>query len=87
MKGLCFVGWNFLGTFKLASAGPFVASFLPLMGFRFDLSCIFVFSDQFFVSGVTFVHVEFGSGSIVIPPFDERQFDSVRVYVYASDLI
>lgn len=43
-----FVGWNFLGTFKLASAGPFVASFLSLMGFRFDLSCVYVFSDHFF---------------------------------------
>ena len=37
-----FVGWNFLGTFKLASAGPFGANLLPLTGFRFDIACIIV---------------------------------------------
>lgn len=34
-----FLGWSFLGTFKLASAGPFVASRLAADGFSFGFGC------------------------------------------------
>ena len=43
-----FVGWNFLGTFKLASAGPLVAISLPRVGFRLDLRSVFVVSDDYY---------------------------------------
>lgn len=37
LDGLCFLGWNFLGTFKLASAGPFAAFTIVIAADGFSL--------------------------------------------------
>jgi hypothetical protein len=75
-----FVGWNFLGTFKLASAGPFVASFSPRMGFRFYFARICVVSDQFCCIWSVMSALGVVSGSIAFPPFDEAfQFKIVSI--------